>query len=196
MFLRLALLFVLVPLVELALLIQVGRWMGVLPTVALVVLTGILGAALARYQGLVTLARFRTALAEGRLPHRELVEGILILLAGAVLLTPGLLTDVTGFLLLVPPLRGAVAKRIEGWASRRIEVRTGSGPSRRSGRAVRPESPRQRRARGKPPTEQWRAEVLDVEFRVEDGKWVEEGEAGEAVEEEGGEENRNGEGGP
>lgn len=185
MFLRLALLFVLVPLVELALLIQVGRWVGIVPTVALVVLTGILGAALARYQGLVTLGRFRKALEEGRPPHRELVEGILILMAGAVLLTPGLLTDVTGFLLLVPPVRGFVAGRVTAWAGRRVEVRRAG--KRRPGR--RPVSGK--RPGAKPPTERWHAEVLDVDFRVEDGEAGEEGESGESGESEG--ESRKGE---
>lgn len=130
MFFRLALLFVAVPLVELALLIQVGRWMGLLPTVALVVVTGILGAALARLQGLATLVRFRTALEEGRLPHRELVEGVFILVAGAVLLTPGLLTDTAGFLLLVPPVRHALAARVLRWLQGRTRVvvtTTGTG---------------------------------------------------------------------
>lgn len=122
MFFRLALLFVVVPLLELALLIQVGRWMGLLPTVALVVVTGILGAALARLQGLATLMRFRRAMDEGRLPHRELVEGVFILMAGAVLLTPGLLTDAAGFLLLVPPVRRALAARVERWLQGRARV--------------------------------------------------------------------------
>lgn len=116
---RLALLFVTVPLAELALLVWVGRRMGLLPTVALVVVTGIAGAALARWQGLATLGRFRAALDAGRLPHRELVDGVLILVAGAVLLTPGLLTDVAGFLLLVPPARRFVRDRAMAAIGRR-----------------------------------------------------------------------------
>lgn len=119
MFVRLALLFITVPLAELALLVWVGRWMGILPTVALVVTTGILGAALARHQGLAALAGFRAALDAGQLPHRELAEGVLILVAGAVLLTPGLLTDIAGFLLLVPPVRRWTRDRLLNAIGRR-----------------------------------------------------------------------------
>jgi len=151
MFLRLTLLFVLVPLIELALLIQMGRWVGVLPTVALVIFTGILGAALARLQGLATLARFQQALAAGRLPHREMVEGLLILVAGAVLLTPGLLTDATGFLLLVPPVRRAAAVRALRWLQGRTRIVVASGPT----GGPRPEAPAG-------------PDVLDVEFEVEE----------------------------
>ena len=122
MFFYLAALFVIVPLVELALLIGLGGRVGVLPTVALVVVTGIAGASLARAQGLATLRRFQEAMAGGRLPHRELVEGILILIAGAVLLTPGLLTDVAGFTLLVPPIRRRLAGRLEAAVARRLVV--------------------------------------------------------------------------
>lgn len=119
---RLALLFVTVPLAELALLVWVGRRMGLVPTVALVVATGLAGAALARWQGLATLARFRAALDAGRLPHGELVDGTLILVAGAVLLTPGLLTDVAGFLLLVPPVRRLVRERTMAAIGRRWKL--------------------------------------------------------------------------
>ena len=119
---RLALLFVTVPLAELALLVWVGRQVGLLPTVVLVVVTGIAGAALARWQGLATLARFRAALDAGQLPHRELVDGVLILVAGAVLLTPGLLTDLAGFLLLVPPVRRRVRERVVAAIGRRWTV--------------------------------------------------------------------------
>lgn len=126
---RLALLFVTVPLAELALLVWVGRRMGLLPTVALVVVTGIAGAALARWQGLATLARFRAALDAGRLPHAELVEGMLILVAGAVLLTPGLLTDVGGFLLLVPPVRRFVRMRAMAAIGRRWKLPVRWSPS-------------------------------------------------------------------
>lgn len=116
---RLALLFVTVPLAELAILVWVGRRMGLLPTVALVVLTGIVGAALARRQGLATLGRFRAALDAGRLPHHELVDGLLILVAGALLLAPGLLTDLTGLLLLIPPVRRLVRERAMAAIGRR-----------------------------------------------------------------------------
>jgi len=111
MFLRLLLLFTIVPLVELFLLVKLGTVVGVGPTVALVIFTGVLGAWLARQQGLGVLRRLSEDLAEGRLPAEALVDGLLILIAGAVLLTPGLLTDALGFLLLVPQSR-AVARKV------------------------------------------------------------------------------------
>jgi UPF0716 protein FxsA len=116
---RLILLFVTVPLVELALLIWVGNRIGPLMTVALVIGTGILGATLARLEGLATLRRFQNRMDAGELPHQDIIDGLLILLAGAVLLTPGLLTDTVGFLLLVPPVRALV----RGEIFRRLEKR-------------------------------------------------------------------------
>jgi UPF0716 protein FxsA len=110
MFLRLLLLFTIVPLVELFLLVKLGTVVGVGPTVALVIFTGVLGAWLARQQGLGVLRRLSEDLAVGRLPAEALIDGLLILIAGAVLLTPGLLTDALGFLLLVPKSRAVVRK--------------------------------------------------------------------------------------
>lgn len=110
---RLILLFTAVPFLELALLVWIGGEIGFLPTVALVLLTGVAGAALARHQGLATWRRFQAALAAGRLPGRELLEGLLVLLAGALLLTPGVLTDAAGFVLLVPPARHRIVARLE-----------------------------------------------------------------------------------
>lgn len=102
---RLALLFVVVPLVELAFLIQVGGWVGIWPTVGLVFLTGILGATLARAEGLRTLWSFQQELAAGKLPGQPLLDGLCILVGGALLLTPGFVTDLAGFSLLLPPTR-------------------------------------------------------------------------------------------
>lgn len=99
---RLALLFIAVPLVELMLLIELGQRVGLGPTIGLVVLTGAAGASLARAQGLRTLFAFQEASAAGRLPAQELQDGLAILVGGALLLTPGLLTDIVGFSLLVP----------------------------------------------------------------------------------------------
>lgn len=102
MFARLAALFILVPLVELYLLIQVGSLVGVEITIGIVVVTGLLGAWLARVQGLKVLGEVRTRVAAGEMPTDALIDGLLILVAGAVLLTPGLLTDALGFGLLFP----------------------------------------------------------------------------------------------
>lgn len=118
MFARLLLLFTLVPLVELWLLVEIGRRTSVPATIALVFATGVLGAWLARSQGVATFARVRREMAEGRMPATALVDGLLILVAGAVLLTPGLLTDLFGFFLLVPAgrtlVRKALAERFRG----------------------------------------------------------------------------------
>jgi len=110
MFLRLLLLFTVVPLVELFILVKLGGLIGVGATVAIVIGTGVLGAWLARQQGLGVLRRLSEELAEGGLPAEALIDGLLILIAGAVLLTPGLLTDTLGFGLLLPQGRAVVRK--------------------------------------------------------------------------------------
>jgi len=107
---RLLLLFVGVPALELWLLIEVGRRIGAVETVGLIVLTGFVGAALARSQGLQVLATVQREVAEGRLPGAALLEGLMILLASALLVTPGILTDVVGFLCLVPACRAAMRR--------------------------------------------------------------------------------------
>lgn len=112
MFLRLLLLFTVVPLVELSLLLWIGRQVGIVATVGLVLGTGFLGAWLARREGLRTLALVRRDLAEGRLPAENLLDGLLILIAGAVLLTPGLLTDLAGFALLTPVVRRSIRRAL------------------------------------------------------------------------------------
>jgi UPF0716 protein FxsA len=101
-------LFIILPAVELAVLIEVGRHIGILATLALIVTTGVLGAYLARSQGLAVLRQMRVETAAGRLPAEPLVDGVIILLAGAVLLTPGFLTDIAGFLCLIPAFRRMV----------------------------------------------------------------------------------------
>lgn len=118
---RLVLLFVLVPLVELAILIQLGQVVGLWPTLGLVVLTGVLGAGLARAEGLRTLWSFQQELAAGRVPGQALLDGLAILVGGAFLLTPGLLTDLAGFTLLLPPTRRWLQRRIRTWVRQRIE---------------------------------------------------------------------------
>jgi UPF0716 protein FxsA len=120
MFFRLLLLFTVLPMVELALLIQLGRIIGLAPTIAIVLLTGVTGAALARWQGLATFRRVRAEMAAGRVPTGALIDGLLILVAGAVLLTPGLITDTIGFLLLIPPTRAAVRRALADAFRRRM----------------------------------------------------------------------------
>lgn len=118
---KLLALFVLVPLIELALLIQLGRLVGLWPTLGLIVGTGFLGAWLTRRQGLDALRRMQEELRQQRVPAGPLLDGILILLAGAVLLTPGLLTDVAGFLLLVPACRRLFRDRVRRRFARAVE---------------------------------------------------------------------------
>lgn len=117
---RLMLLFVLVPLVELVLLLQIGALIGPWPTLALVVTTGVAGAALARSQGLVAFAAVQGRLAQGQLPGPELLDGLAVLVGGALLLTPGVLTDLIGFSLLTPWTRRGIRRWLTGRLERQI----------------------------------------------------------------------------
>ena len=107
---KLLLLFIVVPAIELILLIKLGGMIGILATIAVIVITGALGATLARSQGLGVLRNVQNELARGGLPAGSLVDGVIILLAAALLMTPGFLTDIVGFSCLIPGLR-AVLKR-------------------------------------------------------------------------------------
>ena len=110
-------LFIGLPLVELALLIKLHGIMGLGPTILLVLLTGIAGAALVRRQGVAILFKIQHEMAAGNLPAPQMMDGIMVLLAGALLITPGLITDSVGFALLVPRireyLRGRLRKMLE-----------------------------------------------------------------------------------
>ena len=112
MFRRLILLFILVPIAELILLIQLCRWVGLWPTLALIVITGTLGAALASREGLRAWRAFQDDLAQGRLPGRSILDGLSIFSGGALLLTPGLITDILGFSLVARPTRRWIQNRI------------------------------------------------------------------------------------
>jgi len=103
------LVFLIVPFVEIYFLIEVGSAIGAVWTIFLVVLTAIIGALLVRVQGFAALTRVQTSMANGQLPALELVEGLFLLVAGAVLLTPGFFTDAIGFALLTPPIRRTIA---------------------------------------------------------------------------------------
>ena len=117
---KLLLIFILVPLVELFLLIEIGRLIGTLSTLTIIVCTGILGAFLARRQGIGVLHQIRTEIANGRLPAAQLADGVIILLAGAVLITPGVLTDALGFLCLIPASRKIIKKMLWRWLERAV----------------------------------------------------------------------------
>jgi len=113
MFGRLLLLFVFLPMIELYLLIMLGARIGPMPTIGLIVLTGVIGATLARQQGLSTLAKIQNELKQGRAPTQELVEGAMIVVGGLVLLTPGILTDIFGFAMMIPGVRRSLAKQFK-----------------------------------------------------------------------------------
>jgi len=100
--------FILVPIAELYVIIQVGGAIGVGPTIAILILDGFLGAFLLRHQGRASWVRFNRALSENRIPHKEVLDGVLIIFGGALLLTPGFLTDIVGLIFLIPPTRAGV----------------------------------------------------------------------------------------
>ena len=108
MFALLALLFLAVPFVELLVILQVGQALGALNTIAILVLVSVVGAWLVRREGLGVLRRAQARVHAGAVPGTELIDGVLILFAGALLLTPGFLTDVAGILLLLPPVRAGL----------------------------------------------------------------------------------------
>ena len=112
MFKILFLLFLTVPLVELYFLIQVGQEIGALSTILLCILTAALGAILLKIQGLLTLLRAQEKLRQGQLPADNLLEGLILLVTGVLLLTPGFVTDAIGFLCLIPSLRSMLAQRM------------------------------------------------------------------------------------
>lgn len=122
--LYLFLLFTVGPLCELILLLYVGSKIGPWWTVAIVLTTGIVGAALARWQGVRALLRVQRRLGRGQMPADELFDGVLILVAGLLLVTPGIMSDVLGFLLLLPPMRSVVKSMLRSWAKKNIRIRT------------------------------------------------------------------------
>lgn len=119
----LAALFVVVPLLELAVIIQVGQWLGVWETLLLLLAVSLAGALLVKLQGLSVLRRIGLEVGSRRLPGRSLVDGALVLVAGALMLTPGLLTDALGLVLLVPGTRALVREALLRRWSRRFVVR-------------------------------------------------------------------------
>ena len=131
----LVILFVLVPIAEIYVIIQVGQEIGALWTVLILIADSLIGARLLGWQGRRAWAAFQTAMAQGRVPHREVLDGVLIILGGAFLLTPGFITDAVGLLLLIPPTRAAFRRLLTrlmmrpsrlGWA--RVVMGTPRGP--------------------------------------------------------------------
>jgi UPF0716 protein FxsA len=134
--LLLVLIFIVLPVAEIYVIIKVGEAIGVLPTIALLILDGILGAVLLRAQGRAAWRRFNEALAAGKVPAREVLDGAMVIFGGAFLITPGFITDVIGLLLLIPPsravFRGLVTRVALGRAA--FAVRTVQWGSRARGR--------------------------------------------------------------
>lgn len=120
---KLLLLFTIVPIVETYLLFLLGTTMGFWPTVGLVLLTGVLGAALAKHEGLKVWRSWSESLAAGKMPSEGILGGVLVLIGGVLLVTPGVLTDITGMLLLIPPSRRFIAKHVRA----RLEKRFAEG---------------------------------------------------------------------
>lgn len=117
MFLKLFLAFTLIPILELYILIKIGTYLGAFNTIMIVILTGILGAYLAKSEGYRTVAKIRESLNNGVLPAEEMIDALLIFIAGALLLTPGILTDLSGILLLIPFTR----KHFKIWLRKKFD---------------------------------------------------------------------------
>jgi len=117
-------LFITIPLVEIAILINIGKIIGAGYTIALVIGTAFLGVSLLRIQGISTLAKVQSNIAKGQLPATELIEGLILLISGVLLLTPGFFTDMLGFLMLVPILRQRLAETFfVNFMKNRINIR-------------------------------------------------------------------------
>jgi UPF0716 protein FxsA len=129
MLLYLFLLFTIVPLVELSILIWIGGQTEWWVPILMVIGTGVAGSALARWQGWQVLQRIRADAAAGRMPADALIDAFLILIAGVLLVTPGVISDLLGVVLLIPPARAVVKRAVTAWIKRNIEVRVGHATS-------------------------------------------------------------------
>ena len=134
----LVVLFIVVPIVELYVIIQIGGLIGLWPTLALLLADAVLGSMLLRQQGRGAWQRFNAALAGRRFPGREVADGLLIAIGGTLLLTPGFLTDIVGLLFLVPPTRAIVRRVLSGVVARRFMVMGPSMPGRSTPGTTRP----------------------------------------------------------
>ncbi len=123
MFFRLLILFISVPIIELFLLIEVGKKISWELTILIIFITAIIGARLTKIQGSQTIRNVQSALRLGKIPHREVLDGLMILVAGAILLTPGFLTDFVGFCLLIPKLRSYLQKFLKNFLKNKMIVR-------------------------------------------------------------------------
>jgi UPF0716 protein FxsA len=120
--LLLVLLFIVVPIAELYVIIQVGEWIGVWPTLLLLLLDAIVGSWLLKHEGRAAWRRFNKALAERRVPAAEVADGFLVILGGALLIAPGFITDIFGILFLIPPTRALARKVLYRFTVGRVAV--------------------------------------------------------------------------
>ena len=120
MFLKLILLFILMPIIEIALLIEIGGRIGTFKTILIVIITGIIGAALAKQQGISVIRKIKEETAFGNMPAESLFNGVFILIGGILLLTPGLITDFIGFALLIPLSRNVIKNFVIIWLKKKI----------------------------------------------------------------------------
>jgi UPF0716 protein FxsA len=104
--------FILIPILEISVIIQVGTFLGVMPTLAIMVVSALIGASLVRSQGIATLMSLRKKMDQGEMPSREIMEGLILLVAGVLLMTPGFVTDIVGMLILTAPVRRLVAETL------------------------------------------------------------------------------------
>jgi UPF0716 protein FxsA len=128
-------LFIVVPIVELWVIIEIGSLIGVWPTIALLLADALLGSLLLRHQGRGAWRRFNEAIAERRFPGREVADGLLIAIGGTLLLTPGFLTDIVGAIFLIPPTRAIVRRLMRGYVGRRFVIVGAPRPASTSGPA-------------------------------------------------------------
>jgi UPF0716 protein FxsA len=135
--LLLIIVFIVVPIAELYLILQVGDAIGAVPTILLLIADSIIGSLLLRSQGRAVWRQFNEALTAGRMPHRELFDGIAVIFGGAFLITPGFLTDIIGLLLLIPPTRALLRRFAAGWLGRRFGLTYVMGAAGMAGRAAR-----------------------------------------------------------
>ena len=136
--LGLLLLFIALPLVELYVIYKVGDAIGILPTILLLAADSVLGSLLLRSQGRAVWRRFNEAMSAGRMPHREVQHGVAVIFGGALLITPGFLTDILGLALLLPPTRALVIRLVSRSLARRVERRAAEATAGRDRPAARP----------------------------------------------------------
>jgi UPF0716 protein FxsA len=143
--LALVLLFIAVPLAELYVILQVGEAIGAVWTILLLLADSVLGSVLLRSQGRAVWRRFNEALSAGRMPHREVQDGVLVIFGGALLITPGFITDVLGLMMLFPPTRALIRRVAMRVISRRVSMRVAAAGGPVEGTATEYEAPPRRR---------------------------------------------------